>query len=252
MKKIDFPLIADVLFYSVSVWFLTLGILRYYRIGFALSVGIACMFALATGGFTAMLLYHRHRKKILTKKERERRDALLLHLALEKAERVRAALLAAFAADGKDAHCDSDTLSVENERMIPLFSMQPVSADEIAKLVREYECAPFTVACNTLSPEAEKLLAAFGYKAVLGDEIFSLFERTQTTPSPLICGNVPRKTAKQKWRASFSKKNARPFFMSALLLLTMSLFTIFPMYYLITGGVLLFCAVSVRIFGYAS
>ena len=251
MKKIDFPLIADVLFYSVAAWFLSLGILRYCRVGFALSIAIACMFALATGGISALILYHRHRKKILSKKERERRDALLLHLALERAERVRAALVTAFTADGKTAHCNKDDLVCEDETVIPLFSMQPVSADEIAKLIREYDGAPFTVACNTLSPEAEKLLAPFGLKALRGDDIFALFERTQTTPSPLICGNIPRRTAKQKWRVSFSKKNARPFFASALLLLTMSLFTIFPTYYLISGGVLLLCAVSVRIFGYA-
>lgn len=251
MKKFNLPLIADVLFYSVSVWFLSLGILRYYRMSFGLALGISCMFALATGGVSALLLYRKHRKKMLTKKEQERREALLLHLALERAERVRAALVTAFSADGKEVHCNGDTLACGDENIVPLFSMQPVSADEIAKLIREFDGAPFTVACNKLSPEAEKLLAMFGLKAIRGDEVFDLFERTQTTPSPLICGNVPRRTAKQKRHASFSKKNARPFFASALLLLTMSLFTIFPTYYLVTGSILLLCAVSVRIFGYA-
>lgn len=105
--------------------------------------------------------------------------------------------------------------------------------------------------CNALTPEAEKLLLSFGRQAICADEIFALFERTQTTPSPLICGAIPRVTAKQKLRRSFSKKNARPFFVSGLLLLIMSLFTFFPIYYLVTGSILLVSAVCIRAFGYA-
>lgn len=251
MKKLDFPLIADVLFYGASAFFLSLGLLRYARLSLALAVTIAVLFALSTGLVAFLLIARTHRKKSLPKKERERREALLLHLALEREERVRALLLTALCADGKEAHCEGDELCLEGERLVPRFTMQPVSADEIARLLRAHGEDSFTLACNTLSPEAEKLLASFGRKVLRGDDIFELFERTETAPEKLICGNIPRRTAKQKWRSGFSKKNARPFFVSALLLLIMSLFTFFPVYYLISGGILLGCAVTVRIFGYA-
>ena len=236
MKKIDLPLIADVLFYGVAAFFLSVGFLRYFKIPLALSAALACLFALSAAGIVFLVAYRSHRKRNLSKKEREERDALLLHLALEKEERVRAALLLAFKADGKEnAHCEGDGLEADG-LYLSRFSMQPLSADEIAKLIREYQ---------------GKLLDRFGLKAVKGNEVYSLFCRTDTVPDPLILGEVPRKSAKRTLRRIFSKKSARPFFTSGILLLFMSLFTFFPVYYLVSGTVLMLLAVTVRSFGYA-
>lgn len=251
MKKLPLPIIADILFYSTAMGFFVLGLLRYFRMPLALCIVLALAFAFATGCFIALFLLGRNRKKWLTKKQRDERDALMLHLTLEKEERVRAALLSAYGADGKEVHCENDGLLADGKLLIPLFTMQPVSADEVARLLRTHSTQPFTLVCNALSPEAEKLLASFGRDAVRADEVYALFTRTQTTPSPLICAEIPRKTVRQKLRRSFSKTNARPFFVSGLLLLAMSLFTIFPTYYVVTGSILLVASVLVRAFGYA-
>ncbi len=251
MRKLDIPLILDVLFYTVAGWFLSLGILRYYRVNTGIAVSSATLIALAVGVFSFLLIYTRRRKKVLGKKEQEARDALLLHFALERSERVRLSMLEAFTKDGKDAHCEGDALSVNGSFLIPLFTMQPVSADAVARLIREYGAEPFTLACNALTPEAEKLLQSFGKTALCGNDVYALFTRTDTVPNPLICGEIPRKTLRTNLRRSFSKKNARPFFVSGILLLIMSLFTFFPLYYLISGCVLLVSSVCIRTFGYA-
>lgn len=251
MKKIDLPLCLDVLFYTVAAWFLSLGILRYYRVGTAVAILCSTLIALAAGGTAFIFIHTRHRKRNLSAQEQKKRDALLLHFALEKEERIRAALLTAYLADGRDAHCEKDGLKVDGTAVVPLFTMQPVSADAVARLIREYGAEPFRLACNSLTPEAEKLLAEFGLSAEGGNEVYELFERTGTTPEKLICGELPRNTAKKKLRRSFSKKNARPFFVSGLLLLIMSLFTFFPIYYLVTGSILLLSSVFIRAFGYA-
>ena len=251
MRKLDIPLILDVLFYSVASWFLALGILRYYRVNTGVSIASSTLIALATGVLAFLLIYSRRRKKVLGKKEQEQRDALLLHLALERSERVRAALIEAFTKDEKEAHCEGDVLAVDSTPLIPLFTMQPVSADAVARLIREYGPEPFTLACNSLTPEAEKLLQSFGKSVLHADEIYALFTRTDSTPSPLICGEIPRKSIRKNLRRSFSKKNARPFFVSGLILLIMSLFTFFPVYYLVTGSILLVASVCIRAFGYA-
>ena len=251
MRKIDFPLIADVLFYSFGTFLLSLALLRYFRVAYGIALAAAILIGLAVGGMVFLLIYTRHRKRALSKKEREKRDALLLHLALERDERVQDALVTALSADGKEAHADGDEISADGETLVPLFTMQPVNADEIARQIRKHAGEPFTLLCNALTPEAEKLLASFGLKAVRGDEVFALFERTGTTPDPLICGEIPRVTAKRKLMRAFGKRNARPFFVSGLLLLFMSLFALFPLYYLITGSVLILCSIGVRAFGYA-
>ena len=185
-----------------------------------------------------------------SRREKGERDALLLHLALEKEERVRADLLSALAADGKNASCEEDVLSSEGVLLIPIFTMEPLSADMVASLLKKYGEAPFKIVCNSLTAEAEKLLLTFQKGAVKGDEVYALFARTKM-PSPLICGQLPRRSLRGRLRISFSKKNARPFFVSGLLLLFMSLFTLFPLYYLVTGSVLLVAAVLVRAVGFS-
>ena len=252
MKKIDFPLLADVAFYAMAVWFLSMGILRYFRIKFATAAILASLFALAAGGAVFLVGYFGHRKRQLGKKQSEARDALLLHLALEKENEVLKALLAAFLKDGKKAELLGECLVTEDGIYIPRFTMQPLSADELARLIRANGKEEFTLLCNALSPEAERLRVSFGIKVWKSDEIYALFTRTETTPSPLIPDAFPKKTAKRAMRRIFSKKSARPFFTSGILLLFMSLFTFFPIYYLISGSVLTLLAIFVRFFGFTA
>lgn len=250
MKKFDLPLLLDVLFYGTACWLLTLGLMRYYRLPTGICISVSLLFALAVSGGVFLLLSSRHRKKALGRSEREECDALMLHFALEKNERIRAALLAAYLADGRDAHCEGDALTVDGVSVVPLFTMQPVSADAVARLIREYESAPFVLVCNALTPEAEALLTSFGKRRTAAAEVYTLFKRTQTLPNPMICGEIPRMTVKKRLNRIFSKKNARPFFVSGLLLLIMSLFAFFPVYYLVTGSILLISSVFIRALGY--
>ena len=251
VKKLDFPLMLDTLFYTVAVGFLSLGVLRYYSVPLWVSAVCAVLLGLAAGAFCFFAEYLLHRRKAISKKELAERDALMLHLALEKRERVRLLLLDAFLSDGKSASVSGDVLAVDGQTVIPLFCMEPVSADAIAQLLREYEDEPFTVYCNSLTDEAEKLLFSFGKNAARADEVYTLLSRTGCYPSKLICSKIPRRTVRTRLRVTFSKKNARPFFVSGLFLLIMSLFVIFPVYYLISGAVLMITAVLVRAIGYA-
>ncbi len=245
-----FPVFSDTAFYSLCGWIFSLCLFRYLGLPPALAVSISALLAAAIGCGVFLLLWSRSRQKLFGKKEREKRDKLLLHLALERPERIRAALLAAYLADGKDAHCQGDALRVDEAEAVPIFTMQPVSADEIALLIKRYRETPFYILCNALSDEAEKLAADFSVPVVRGDEVYTLFARTDTMPAPLICGKIPRKTAKRTLRRIFSKKNARPFFVSGSLLLLMSLFAFFPYYYIVSGSILLLGAILIRTIGF--
>lgn len=251
MRKFSLALAADVVFYAAATWLLAVGLLRYFRADTWVCMTAATLLALAVGGGVFCLLTVKRTKLLLGKKERARRDALLLHLALEKDERVRALLLTALIKDGKEAHCAGDALAVDGSPLVPLYTMQPVSADAVARLLKQYGETPFVLACNALTPEAEKLLAEFGRTVMDGDETYALLARTECIPERLLCGNIPRRTAKTRLHAAFAKRNARPFFVSGLILLVMSLFVIYPVYYLVTGSVLMITAIVVRATGYA-
>lgn len=251
MKKFDLPLILDSLFYAFCAFMLSVGILRYFRAATWVVFTCSALIAIALGTASFLLIYTKHRRNGLTKEAQKQRSALMLHLTLERTDRVVAALAAAYRADGKAVKAGAETLAVDGMTVIPLFTMQPVSADAVAVLLKRYGNEPFMLACNDLSPEARSLLTSFGRTTAEGGEIYAMFLRTDTVPSPLICGEIPRFKLKAKLRRTFSKSNARPFFVSGSLLLLMSLFTFFPLYYLITGSILLIAAVSIRLLGYA-
>lgn len=225
--------------------------MRYFDVPLLISIFCALLIALAAAALCFLAGYLSHRRRTVSKKERSEKDALMLHLALEKPERVRALLLQACLADGKEASLQGDALTADGMPLLPLFRLEPVSADAAAHFLRDYGEEPFCIVCNSLTPEAEKLLLSFGKTALRGDEVYSLIKRTETYPEKLICSGIPRKTVKTKFRAAFSKKNARPFFAGGLFLLVMSLFVLFPVYYLITGASLMITAVLVRAVGYA-
>ncbi len=248
MKHFSLPVTLDLVFYTAASWLLAFGLLRALRLSTGMCVVISLLAALSCLVLLALFLGGRQKKRLLSKKEREESEALLLHLALEKEERVRAALLAAYRADGRDVHCEGDYLRVDGELAVPLFTMQPLSADEIAGVLKKYGGDRFFVLCNSLTPEAEKLLHSFGKLAVQGDLVYRLFSRTETMPKPLICGELPRRGA--KLRRIFSKENARPFFVSGALLLFMSLFAVFPVYYLTVGCILLALSVVIHAVGF--
>ena len=56
MKKFDFPLIADVLFYSASAWLILVGIFRWFRIPTGVCFAAATLLALALGFFAVRRL----------------------------------------------------------------------------------------------------------------------------------------------------------------------------------------------------
>ena len=217
MRKFDLPLVADAVFYALAAGVLSFCLMRIADVSLPVSAAVSLLLLLAAGG-TVFLLTKRSRDRVfLTRRQAEERAALMLHLALERRERTSAALAAAFRAEGKAV----------------------------------YGKQPFVLLCNALTPECERLLAAFGRKTLCGDEVYELFARTQTLPSPLICGELPRRTIGVRLRRAFSKKNARPFFAGGVFLLAMSLFTLFPVYYIISGAILLATSVAVRLFGTA-
>lgn len=251
MKKFDLPLITDTLFYTATFWLVCIGLLRWLDVATWACFTAATMIALAVGAALFLLLSGRHNKRALSKRQREEKEKLMLHLTLEQDDAVRTLLANALRADGKEVTMQDDTMLLEDTPLIPVFTMQPVSADTVARMLKTYGKSPFLLACNALTPEAERLLTSFSRTAIPGEEIYALFSRTDTIPETLICGEIPRRTARTRLRIAFSKRNAYPFFVSGAGLLVMSLFVFFPIYYLVTGSILLIASVCIRAFGYA-
>lgn len=236
MKKIDLPLWSDTLFFFICIWLTTLCLFRYYRLPLWVALILCTLCAIALTALFFFILYRKRRKKLLSGRDREEKEKLMLHLALSSEKSNRALL--------------SPILETEETDFL-FFTMQPLSADEIAGAIKKTEGKAFTVYCNELSPQAKELCERFMITTTDGTKIYTQLKEANALPEKYICGEKQKKTVGRTLRICFQKKNSRSFFVSGAALLLLSLFSFFPVYYIVGGSMLLIAALCIRIFGYA-
>ena len=239
------PVLADALFYAAAAALLGFCLLRYFDAP-VWAAAVACVLLALASGFLVYLFESRTRaKKYLSAKQREECEAVLLHLALAPPEETAKLLQTALKQDGKDAELQKGELRIEGKPAELSFCMEPLSADAVARIIQRYG-ANAIFYCNKLSPAAEELIKRFPIELIRGEEVYALLKRTESIPEKLL-GAAPRKRHREKLKAIFQKRHARPFFVSGALLLMMSLFTLFPVWYLAAGSTLLLVSVGLRL-----
>lgn len=169
-----------------------------------------------------------------------------MHLSLSPPDQKAELLASALSKEGRKTEYEGGSLCVDGKAAELLFCMEPASADELARAIGRHG-GNFILYCNRLSDSAENLLKRFPVEAVRGEEVYGLLKRTDSIPKELLGSVGAKKSHKEKLRAVLKKSSARPFFLSGTMLLIMSLFTLFPVYYLITGSVLLLLSVALRL-----
>ena len=242
MKQL--PVAADAIFYAACTFLPILCILRYFGAPVWLSIFAAGALAICVGLAVFLLESRTRGKRLLSARQARERDALLFHLALaparETEELLRRAHKKAQQTEQTSGHPPANDAPVEF-----LFTLEPLSADRLASLIRT-RGERFTLFCSELSPAAEKLTKTFPITVIRGDEVYQLLSETGELPERFL-GTTPRPSRRERLRTLFTRNSAKPFFVSGALLLLMSLFTIFPVYYLTAGSLLLLLSVGLRI-----
>lgn len=241
-----FPIAADALFYASCCFLLVLGVLRYFGTPLPLALPAAAAAALAIGTAVFLIKQKRQNKKYLGGAEERKRAALMTHLALAPPEEIKALLLHALETNGQQAELKEGELVLNGRPAALLFRMAPASQDDVAALVRTYG-SKFTLICSDLSPEADELTRSLSVPTIRTDKLYSVLKETDSIPEKLLPPVPSRKSRRERFRAVFKKSNARPFFVSGALLLLMSLFALFPVYYLAAGSALLLLSAGLRL-----
>ena len=251
MKKSAF--LSDLIFTFLATLVPFLCLLRHLAFPFALAILFACAFA-ALATVAAFLILQKKRKRLVVEqKEARERDDLVLYLSL-----LSDSALGRFFKDYLQTETCVPTirktggiLAVETEdtAFYPTFTVKPVDGDRIAKIVKAKTDKRKVLLCPATAPEAETLAFRFFIDIQRADEIYKNAKAKKLLPEKYPFGQEPSSKWKNKARIWFSKKNARPFFVSALLLFLSSLLTPFGAYYLVFGFLLLILAVFTRILG---
>ena len=146
------------------------------------------------------------------------------------------------------AHIRGGRIDTENGSTYLRFQFEAISADELSPVIRA-DGEQKTVCGAAFTEEAKKLAAAFGVTLKDAAEVYALVKDNGCMPETLIAPPEQKGGFRTKLAFRLRQSAWRGYLFSGTFLLLFSLFTIFPVYYIVSGGILLAIAAAVRFFG---
>ena len=259
MKKIDLPLWSDTLCLFFCLFLFFFAVFR-----FSLPLWASALIAAAAAGAAAVLLFlflrARRKKRHEGEREKAEIEKFAFHLAMSPPER-NAKLLAESlnAAEAKrnggnaeappaPYRAQKDALLCENGRALVRFRFEKVTADELSPLVRAKEERK-AVFAGGFTEEAQKLAGSFGLRLFGAPETYTLVKESGCMPQSLIAPPEKKGAFLQRLRHSVRRRAWRGYAFAGGSLLLFSVLTVFPVYYIVSGSLLLALALLIRFFG---
>lgn len=234
MKKINISVITDSAFIFFVGFILALCFMRYAGLAYPAALILSAVMALAVSVPAFFILRLTRNNKALRRSQEKEKNALMLHLALLKTEETLRLLCAM---RGTECTINGFYAKDGDEVLLPLFTVEPLSADRLAEAARKFLPDRITLYCNTLTPAAAELCANLGLTAMTGNEVYLALKEKNLLPEKYIC--APQKRGiRQRLALSNLRAGAKSFITGGIGLLIFSLFTLFPVYYIISGAAL--------------
>ena len=267
MKKFDFPLWSDTVFSFFALFLFSLCIFRLYISELWAALAASALFAAAASVLLHLWRRARHRKKFGKENKRSEVRKLAFHLAMDSPQNnailIASSLCALHGQDNKDG--SQDEICRENNtpyakigdetvytrdggESFLKFQFEKVTADELCPVIRG-EGKNKTVYAAAFTDEAYGLAKAFGVALKDADDVYSLVKDSGCMPEHLIAPPAEKRGFKEKFAFRIRKSAWRGYAFSGAFLLLFSLVTIFPVYYIVSGGVLLLLSALIRFFG---
>lgn len=249
MKKFDLPLWADTFFIFCIGFLFFFCVFRFYTGTLWGALSAAAAAAAALTFLLHLFLKKRRSRKYAAAADKLEVQKLSFHLAMDAPENNLRRIAEALAAQsGKDAKTEDGRILSDGKEYFLLFRLEPATADELAAIVRRGGGEKAAMA-SAFTKDAEKLALSFGIELCGAEKVYALLKETDKLPETYIMGNQIRRSLKNGIRLRLSRKSWRGYLLAGASLLLFSLISIFPVYYIAAGGLLLAAAVLVRIFG---
>ncbi len=248
MKKIILSVYTDTLFIALVSFLFSFALFRFYLNSFLLSLLFALLSSAAISTLAYLLIRHKSVKKFLKISDEKEILKLNFHLATDTNENNFNRIYSALSKKFENAKKLKSHIVLNDEDYYFKFKLEPICADEVATLIKKSGKRKKVLLVCSINNEGAKLAANFGIRIMPIEEIYILLKETDTLPDSYAFFEK-QATWKEKLKLRFSKKMYKGYFLSGAALLIFSLFTFFPVYYLISGGILLCVAVAVRFFG---
>ncbi len=239
MKRINLPLILDTAFTAVASFLLFFTIIRFYTksavIGLIFGIAAFALF----GALAFLYISRKQNKSLLISRDEKHKKLLALHLSLSSDDYVKALMKKAI---GEETKIRGKRMICGEKEYYFYFKMQPLSEDEVAQVIKRKTENEKIIYCTKTSVEAIMLAESFNIKITCFDEIYALLKSTDLLPEKYVYEGAQKISFFKKIKARFSRKLCAPLFWSGAALLALSYLTFYPVYYIISGGLMLILA----------
>lgn len=241
MKKINLPLICDVAFTAFCAFTLFYTALRHYSGSVYIALPFAICAAFLFGALAFLVISGKQKKQRIIFKNARERELLKTHLSLlGKIESAR--LVAPVLEEGVKA--ERSRICSDERAYYPMFTFEKLTENDVAAVIKRRTDKQKVILCNSFTSEAQSLADRFGIKFLCADDIFDKLQKSGCLPEKYLCGEAAKHGVVQKIRERFNKKLTSPLFFSGIGLIALSYFTFFPVYYIVSGSILLVLAVA--------
>ena len=232
------PLILDTLFAALCAFLLFFTSIRYYTRNAFLALGFAIAAALLFGALSYLYISKKQNKKLLISHDEKQKKLLALHLSLSSDEYI-CELMSKCLEGAEKPETKNGRIIIDDCAYFCNFKMQHVSEDDIAKVIKVKCDEKKVILCNRISTEALILCENFLIDVKQIDFVYNSLKEKDLLPEKYVYEGQKRTGILKRIKARFSRRLCAPLFWSGLALLILSYFTFFPLYYIISGGIML-------------
>lgn len=239
MRKINLPLILDTFFAALCAFLLFFTSIRYYTKNVYIALAFAIAAFLLFGVLSFLYISRKQNKKLLVSRDEKQKKLLSLHLSLSSDEYICELFDKCLKTEDNQTEIKNGKIYRGDSVCFFNFKMQPISEDDVAKIIK-FKCEQKKVIfCTRISPEALILAENFLIEIKQIDYVFDLLKERELLPEKYVYEGAKKITVWKRVKARFSRKICAPLFWSGAALLALSYLTFFPVYYIVSGGIML-------------
>lgn len=233
------PLVLDTAFAAVASFLLFFTAIRFYTRSAVIGLIFGIIAFALFGALAYLYISRKQHKSLLISRDEKHKKLLSLHLSLSTDYYVTNLMKKAL---GEEAKIRGKRVICGGKEYYFYFKMQPLSEDEVAQVIKRKTENEKNIFCTRTSVEAVMLAENFNIKITCIDEIYALLKSKELLPEKYVYEGAQKASFFKKIKARFSRKICAPLFWSGTALLGLSYFTFFPVYYIVSGGIMLVLA----------
>ncbi len=234
--RINLPLALDTLFAGLCAFLLFFTAVRYYTKSamWGLVFGIAA--ALLFGALAFIYISGKQSKNLLLSRDENGKRLLALHLSLSDENYIKKLLKDML---GESSEIRGRKIRTDDGFCFYDFKMRALNEDDVARVIKARCGGKKRIYCCKIAPEALSLAEHFGIDVVQIGGVYEALKEKGLLPEKYAYESEAKTGFFKRLKAAFSRKLCAPAFWSGAALLFLSYFSFFPVYYIVSGSILL-------------